>query len=153
MHKPRIYIDTSVIGGCFDEEFKVWSNLLFENFFSGRNIAVISETTLDELTDAPVEVQTQIKNIPNGFLEVIELSDEILKLANDYISSGILGEKSREDALHIASATVCEVDLIVSWNFKHIVNLDKIRKYNAVNILNGYRYIDIRTPMEVINYE
>ncbi|OGU42040.1 MAG: PIN domain protein [Ignavibacteria bacterium GWB2_35_12] len=153
MHKPRIYIDTSVIGGCFDAEFKLWSTLLFEDFISGKKIAVISETTLEELTDAPIDVKSQIKKIPEGYLEVIELSEEILLLANDYMKSGILGEKSREDALHIASATVFEVDVIVSWNFKHIVNLDKIRKFNAVNLLKGYRYIDIRTPMEVISYE
>ncbi|OGU12356.1 MAG: hypothetical protein A2X63_13590, partial [Ignavibacteria bacterium GWA2_35_8] len=133
--------------------FKLWSTLLFEDFISGKKIAVISETTLEELTDAPIDVKSQIKKIPEGYLEVIELSEEILLLANDYMKSGILGEKSREDALHIASATVFEVDVIVSWNFKHIVNLDKIRKFNAVNLLKGYRYIDIRTPMEVISYE
>ena len=151
--KTRVYIDTSVIGGCFDEEFQEWSNKLFDEFISGKKIAVISETTIDELSDAPQNVKYQLKKIPDEFLEVIELTEEIRNLANDYMASGILTEKSKEDALHIASATISEVDVIISWNFKHIVNIDKIRKYNSINLLKGYRFIDIRTPMEVINYE
>ena len=153
MRKQRIYIDTSVIGGCFDNEFKYWSNQLFNDFFVGKKIAVISETSLEELSFAPDTVKSIIKQIPDDSLEVIELSEEITQLANDYIASGALSVKSKEDALHIAAATISEVDVIVSWNFKHIVNLDKIRKYNSVNLNRGYRLIDIRTPMEVISYE
>ena len=153
MHIPRVYIDTSVIGGCFDVEFSEWSENLFEEFRAGKKIAVISETTIDELSDAPEAVKIKLKTIPEDFLEVIELTDEIIQLADYYVTSGILTEKSKEDALHIASATVSEVDLIVSWNFRHIVNLEKIRKYNSVNLLKGYKFIDIRTPMEVINYD
>jgi hypothetical protein len=153
MDKQRIYIDTSVIGGYYDKEFSKWSELLFNEFFEGKKIAVVSETTLEELATAPVLVKSLLKKIPEEFLELISNTEEIISLANEYILSGILTEKSKEDAMHIASATISCVDVIASWNFKHIVNLDKIKKYNLVNQLKGYNFIEIRNPMEVISYE
>ena len=77
----------------------------------------------------------------------------MLFLQQQYINSGVVTAKSSEDALHVAIATVTQCDLIVSWNFKHIVHFDKIPKYNAVNILNGYGEIGIYSPLEVISYE
>ncbi len=153
MHKKRIYIDTSVIGGCFDEEFAEWSNLLFQEFIEGKKIAVISITNLKELEGAPEKVKARLKEIMNNFIEIIEITEEIIELSELYISSGVLNPKSKEDALHIAAATISNVDVIVSWNFKHIVNIDKIAKYNSINLFKGYKYIDIRTPLEVITYE
>ncbi len=64
-----------------------------------------------------------------------------------------MGSGSRGDAIHVAAATVAGADLVLSWNFKHIVNYDRIHKYNAVNLLNGYRQIDIRSPMELTHGE
>ncbi len=153
MHKKRIYIDTSVIGGCFDEEFAEWSNLLFQEFFEGKKIAVISITNLKELEGAPEKVKAKLKEIKDNFIEIIEITEEIIELSELYISSGVLKPKSKEDALHIAAATISNVDVIVSWNFKHIVNIDKIAKYNSINLFKGYKFIDIRTPLEVITYE
>jgi hypothetical protein len=153
MDKQRIYIDTSVIGGYFDKELSKWSVLLFNEFFAGLKIAVVSETTLEELSSAPEQVKSLFKEIPEESLELITNTEEIINLANEYILSGILTEKSKEDAIHIASATISTVDVIASWNFKHIVNLDKIKKYNLVNKLKGYSLIEIRNPMEVLNYE
>ncbi len=66
------------------------------------------------------------------------------------IKDGAVGKNSHEDALHIAIATIHRVDVLVSWNFKHIVNLDRIRKYNAVNLMNGYPMIEIRNPREIL---
>jgi len=153
MHKKRIYIDTSVIGGCFDDEFAEWSNLLFQEFIEGKKIAVISITNLKELEGAPEKVKAKLKEIKDNFIEIIEITEEIIELSELYISSGVLKPKSKEDTLHIAAATISNVDVIVSWNFKHIVNIDKIAKYNSINLIKGYKYIDIRTPLEVITYE
>ena len=85
--------------------------------------------------------------------EIAEVTAEALKLQEAYTDAGILSEKHSTDALHVALATVSRVSLIVSWNFKHIVNFQKIPMYNAVNILNGYREIAIYSPLEVIEYE
>jgi len=149
----RIYIDTSVIGGCLDNEFEEWSNKLFEEFKAGRKIAVISDITLDELTEAPENVQKIITTIPEKYLEMITSSQESETLAELYIKEGAVTRKSYEDALHIAVATIDSISVLASWNFKHIVNLDRIRLYNAVNMKNGYSILEIRSPREILKSE
>ncbi|OGU12355.1 MAG: hypothetical protein A2X61_01265 [Ignavibacteria bacterium GWB2_35_12] len=150
MHKPRIFIDTSVIGGCFDEEFQEWSNKLFEEFVQGKKIAVISDIATDELSRADEEIKNKIKEIPSVYLEVVNKNEDIINLANKYIISKAISGKYTDDVLHIAAATIYKADVLVSWNFKHIVNLRRIKMYNAVNLMNGYSIIEIRTPREVL---
>ncbi len=153
MHKLRVYIDTSVIGGCFDKEFAEWSNLLFQEFIEGKKIAVISEVVVEELSKASNNIQNRINDIDSSNLEIIFRNTEVDLLAFQYIESGAITTKYKEDALHIALATYYNVDVLVSWNFKHIVNLNRILKYNSVNLSNGYKIIEIRTPKEVISNE
>ena len=148
--KQRIYIDTSVIGGCFDKEFEEWSNTLLNEFIVGNKIAIISDITIDELENAPEKVQKIISKIPDENLFVLESDSESEQLANLYLKEGAVSEKFYEDALHIAIATIHQVSVLASWNFKHIVNLDRIRKYNAVNLKNGYSILEIRTPREIL---
>ncbi|MFW6246417.1 MAG: hypothetical protein ACOC13_03080 [Tangfeifania sp.] len=150
--KQKVYIDTSVIGGCFDVEFEKWSNLLFDDFKTGKKIAVVSDITLDELTDAPQKVQDNFNTIPENFLDVLLSDDETKYLANLYIKEKAISSKFYEDALHIAISTINQVNVLASWNFRHIVNLDRIRMYNAVNLKNGYSVLEIRTPREIINF-
>jgi hypothetical protein len=151
--KQRVYIDTSVIGGCFDDEFEIWSNMLFDDFKSGIRIAVVSDITIDELSDAPQIVQDNFKTISDESLEVIFADSEVKRLADLYIRDKAVSEKFIEDALHIAVATINKVNVLASWNFKHIVNLNRIRQYNAVNLKNGYQILEIRTPREIINFD
>ncbi|MBK9015168.1 MAG: PIN domain protein [Saprospiraceae bacterium] len=148
--KQRIYIDTSVIGGVFDEEFQRHSNMLMDEFKAGIKIAVVSDVTFLELADAPERVQAVLSLIPNVYKEDIALTTEARELADKYISAGAVTMKFYEDALHIAIATVSRVDILASWNFKHIVNLDRIRKFNAVNLINGYPMLEIRSPREIL---
>lgn len=148
--KQRIYIDTSVIGGCFDKEFQEWSDKLFEEFRNGNKIAVISDITLDELSFSRPEVSNRLDTIPNDHKEYILKDEQAEELADKYIKEKAVTQKSHEDALHIAIATINKVDVLVSWNFKHIVNLDRIRKYNAVNLMNGYPMLEIRNPREIL---
>ncbi|MBW8050775.1 MAG: type II toxin-antitoxin system VapC family toxin [Cytophagales bacterium] len=148
--KQRIYIDTSVIGGCFDIEFKEWSNKLFDDFRDGKKNAVISDITLDELSFSRPEVRNHLDTIPNDYKEYVLNDEQTEELADKYIKEKVVTQKSHEDALHIAIATVNKVDVLVSWNFKHIVNLDRIRKYNAVNLMNGYPMLEIRNPREIL---
>ena len=150
MKRLRIYLDTSVFGGCFDDEFADDSLKLFNEIKEGRFILVLSATTLRELADAPKQVLKIMEEIPEEFIEVVASSVEIKALRDAYIKAGVVGLTSLLDAEHIASASVANVDIIVSWNFHHIVNFQKIRGYHAVNLLNGYHPISIHSPNEVI---
>jgi len=153
MMRLRIYIDTSVIGGCLDKEFQNASMELIDKFKRGEMIAVISELTTLELKDAPQEVQDILKEIPERNIEYVELTEEAVNLAGKYITEGVIGRGKLVDAEHIAIATINRVDVLVSWNFRHIVNLQKIRGYNSVNLKYGYPLLEIRSPLEVITYE
>jgi hypothetical protein len=150
--KQRVYIDTSVIGGCFDSEFKEWPNKLFDDFISGKKVAVVSDITLDELSDAPKRVQENFRKIPETNIEVLISNMESRKLAEQYILEGAVSGKYYEDALHIAISTINQVNVLASWNFKHIVNLDRIRQYNAVNLKSGYAILEIRSPREILKF-
>ena len=149
--RQRIYLDTSVIGGCLDKEFQEWSKQLFAEFSAGKKIAVISDITLDEIERARQEIRDLLKVIPEEHKEYIFNDEETEDLADAYLKEGAITKKWHEDALHIAIATINKVDVLVSWNFKHIVNLDKIKKYNGVNLKNGYTILEIRNPREVLN--
>ena len=149
--KPRIYIDTSVIGGCFDDEFSKWSKKLIEQILSGEITALISDVTIDEISDAPENVQSVLKQILDSKnRELLTAGDESKELADGYIVEGAVSAKYYEDALHIAIATIHAATALTSWNFKHIVNLNRIRQYNSVNIKMGYSLVEIRSPRDII---
>jgi len=149
----RVYLDTSVVGGCFDEEFAPWSNGLMEDFRTGRFLPVVSELLATELETAPEAVQAKFEEILQLGPEFLEISEEALVLTAGYAEHGALPSKFQSDMLHIALATVADVDVLVSWNFKHIVRLAKIRMFNAVNIELGYKQIQIFSPREVTTHE
>lgn len=149
----RIYIDTSVFGGYFDEEFKEYSVKFFEKLIENKNTILLSDVALDELTDAPQRVKDFVNSIPKKNISRMYLDDDSKNLALKYIKENVVGETSLADCFHIAIATVQKADLLVSWNFKHIVNLNRIRGYNGVNLMNGYPIIEIRNPREVFDYE
>lgn len=151
--KRRVYADTSAIGGCLDPEFSLWSNRLVDYVASGGATIVISDLTLLELVGAPESVRHVLDRVPPEHREDIRLMDEARNLAEEYIGADVVVRSKLLDAQHIALATVCHVDVVVSWNFKHIVNLDRIHAFNAVNIREGYQIIEIRTPQEVVPHE
>jgi hypothetical protein len=149
----RVYIDTSVVGGQFDKEFSEDTTPFFDSIIKGAFHIVISDLLEAELLRAPGHVRQFLTDIPERFVERIILSEEAANLADKYIAANVVGKTSRADCQHIAMATIANVDVLVSWNFKHIVNLDKIRGYNGINYQLGYNMIEIRTPKEIINYE
>ena len=150
--KQRIYIDTSVVGGYFDEEFKDDTLPLFERLEKGEIIFVVSDLLDLELINAPQKVRELLHNYSIEKFNRIELTEEAILLADTYISEKVVGKTSLEDCRHIAMATIHKVDVLASWNFKHIVNLDKIKGYNSVNLKLGYQMIEIRSPKDLINY-
>ena len=151
--KSRIYIDTSVVGGFFDVEFKEPTKKLFERLEKGEIIFVVSDLLELELSRAPERVRDLLYNYSSNVFERVVLTEEIIKLADKYIKEKVVGKTSLEDCRHIALATVNRVDVLASWNFKHIVNLDKIKGYNSINYRLGYQMLEIRSPQNLINYE
>ncbi|HEX7594254.1 MAG TPA: PIN domain-containing protein [Anaerolineae bacterium] len=148
---PRVYIDTSVIGGCFDPEYREESNQLWSEFKTAKKTLVVSDLVLLELEEAPKRVRQLLDELPSKFIEFVGLDEESIALANAYLKDGAVAESSLSDARHIAIATIARVDVLVSWNFKHIVNLNRIRRFNGVNLKMGYASIEIRSPKEVLN--
>lgn len=148
----RIYADTSVFGGAFDEEFQAASTILFNQIRNGRFKLVTSALVQEEVEPAPAQVR-ELFNELLDFVDIVDVSEEALNLKDAYLETGIVTQQWTDDALHVAVATVAGCSLIVSWNFKHIVHFEKIPKYNAVNTLKGYGSIGIFSPLEVIQYE
>lgn len=146
----NVYTDTSVIGGCFDSEFKEWSLALIDEFIAGTKMIMLSDLTLRELELARPEVRNKINYIPIENRVLVNINDKAINLAETYIKEGALTNKSYEDALHIALATLNKADVLASWNFKHIVNLERIRLYNSINLRLGYMVIEIRSPREIL---
>ena len=153
MKAHRVYMDTSVLGGCFDPEFARWSNALIEDFRVGRLKPGISEIITAEVTDVPTEIRELLADLLALKRESIDITPEVLALADAYQQHGILTPKFYADGMHIALATIAEVDLLVSWNFRHIVRYDKIRLFTAVNLERGYKPLAIYSPREVASDE
>ena len=152
MKIQRIYIDTSVFGGYFDIEFEDFTKPLFERIQKGEFTILFSTVTQEELELAPDPVKELVIDLRADQTEFLELNSESVGLAQEYISEKVVGHTSYADCLHIALATINRADLLISWNFKHIVNIERIRGYNSVNIKNGYKQLEIRSPRELMNY-
>jgi predicted nucleic acid-binding protein len=148
----KIYIDTSVVGGYFDEEFKEATVKLFERLDNNEIIFVVSDLLDLELINAPQYVKEHLLKYSAEKFQRVELTEEAIKLANTYIDEKVVGKTSLEDCRHIAMATIYKVDVLASWNFKHIVNLDRIKGFNSVNLRLGYSMIEIRSPKDLVNY-
>lgn len=151
--KQRIYIDTSIVGGYFDEEFKEATKKFFERLENDEITFVVSDLLDVELLNAPDRVRELLLSYSADKFERIELTKQAIQLADTYIAENVVGKTSLVDCRHIALATVNKVDVLASWNFKHIVNLDRIKGYNSVNLRFGHSMIEIRSPKDLINYE
>ena len=148
----KVYADTSVFGGVFDEEFSGPSKKFFEEVQSGRFLLVTSAIVQAEIEAAPKKVYDFFQQY-TGFVDIAEISQKVLELRQAYLDANIVTINSLDDAAHVAVASVSKCQMIVSWNFRHIVHFEKIPKYNAVNTIMGYDHIDIYSPLEVIQYD
>jgi hypothetical protein len=146
----RVYIDNSVIGGKHDLEFAESTEKLFREFRLGLYLPVISNITAREIQGAPPQI-LQVYDDLIEIAEFIELNDEAARLSQSYLNEGKFSKRMLVDTLHIATASVHRVDIVVSWNFRDIVNLNKIIIYNAVNLKMGYHQIEIRNPREILH--
>lgn len=149
----RFYFDTSVFGGVFDKEFREDTLLLFERVTLGQIICVYSNLTESELNLAPEKVRAFFSELDPAYMEKIEVSPEAFELGQTYIYENVVGPTSLDDCIHIATATLTKVDILVSWNFKHIVNSTRIKGYNSVNLRLGHKMLEIRSPKDTTGYE
>ena len=146
-------MDTSIFGGLYDVEFQEFTEPLFERIRNSEFKIIHSNVTDKELENAPDKIKATTKLLPKESTEYIKSDVESAKLAKRYIEEGVVGATSYTDCLHIALATIHNANILVSWNFKHIVNVVRIIGYNSVNLLEGYKQIDIRSPRELMTYE
>lgn len=146
------YADTSVFGGVFDEEFARPSKIFFDSVRAGRITLLTSELVRQEIQAGPKKVRDFFDEMLL-FAEVVGINEAVLNLQKIYLNKKIVSKKYSTDAMHVALATVAGARVIVSWNFKHIVNFRKIPMYNAINVMQGYNNIGIYSPMEVTEYE
>ena len=137
----------------FNEEFAAHTIPLFDRLKNDEFTLLYSTVTEEELESAPQKVKELVKSIKIDNTEFLEASSEAIDLASEYISEKVVGQTSFADCLHIALATINRADFLISWNFKHIVNVQRIRGYNSINIKNGYKQLEIRSPREFEKYE
>ncbi len=147
------YLDTSVFGGYFDEEFSADTIPFFERIADENITVIISELLEEELSGAPGFVTGLFNDILGGKTLYANVTTEVEELAETYINEKVVGQTSYADCTHIALATINKADILASWNFRHIVNIDRIRGYNSVNMKLGYPILEIRTPKEINRYE
>ena len=140
-----------MVGGVFDDEFRKASESFFDEVMSGEFVIVVSRLLRDELLLAPEQVRNYLDEFTGSMIEEVNAPEEALNLADLYVAEKVVGATSLADCQHIAIATIHRVDVLVSWNFKHIVNLKRIRGYNSVNLKHGYPMLEIRTPKEVLD--
>jgi predicted nucleic acid-binding protein len=138
------------MGGYYDAEFETATRQLFNRIADKEFDVYFSEINETELIDAPQRVKAVKELIPKDCFYYIGVIDEVEILCQHYISEKVLGKASENDAYHIALASVNRIDCLISWNFKHIVNYDKIRMFNAINMRLKYPTIDIRSPLEFL---
>ena len=117
----------------------------------GQIKCIYSNLTETELTNAPERVRTFFQSLKDDLKEKVLVTPEALKLAQTYVNEKVVGETSLGDCIHIATATLNKVDMLVSWNFKHIVNIYRIRGYNSINLRLGYGTLEIHSPKEIVN--
>ena len=149
--KWRLYLDTSVFGGCFDahEAWDVDSLRVMGYILGGKAELLTSEVVEKELAAAPQKIRALYEGVPGDCKRTVPVTAEAEDLAEAYLNAGVVSRRWEEDCQHVALATIARADAIVSWNFKHIVRMDRIRGFNAVNVAEGYAMMQIVSPKEV----
>jgi predicted nucleic acid-binding protein len=151
--KRRVYVDSSVLGGKFNKRLAKQTKPFWDAVERGEVIVILSDVLERELERAPQRARDFYDSLPESQTEHVVSTDESDGLATRYVTEGVIDKSSLDDCKHIALATITHADVLVSWNFGHIVNVDRIHGYNGVNMKLGYPQIEIRTPYEVIHDE
>ncbi len=150
MKPMRIYVDTSVFGGYFDEGFSSASRRFFEIVHHRRVKVIVSDLLLDEVAEAPEPVRELVRSVMEHGCIRVHATEEAARLQDSYLAAGVVSGRYADDAMHVALATLHDADAIVSWNFKHLVNPTRVRGFNQVNIQRGYGTVVILSPEELL---
>jgi predicted nucleic acid-binding protein len=154
MRRLKLYLDTSVLNFYFADSSpkeKEATQELFREIKSESYEAFISSIVVEEISEASEAKQKVLVSLIEKYnLMPLEIDEEIESLANLYIQNKIIPQKYEADAVHIAAAVINDLDVIVSWNFEHIVKLKTKLAVNGINKMEGYKEIEIYSPMEVI---
>jgi len=150
MKKLRVYVDSSEVGGAFNKRIAQETRPFWESVQRGEVIVILSDVLAKELRQAPERARDFMGTLPESQIERVISTEESVSLATQYITENVVGESSFDDCAHVALATIAHADVLVSWNMKHLVNLDRKRGYNSVNMKLGYPQIEILTPNMVI---
>jgi len=144
MPKVRVYVDTSVFGGVHDEEFARASRRFFERVRADEYVVLLSAAV------APEELEA-VGGLPSECAETVGVDDEVRALADHYRAFGVLDKADEGAALEVAAATIADADLLLTWDFKRLASYRKNMMFSGVNLLKGYRPLDIRSPL-VLEY-
>lgn len=150
MRVPILYLDTSVIGGYHDVLWMQDTRELWQQREGGLWKFISSGLVAQELADAPAKVRQVFESTFDRSADLLPMTLEIEDLAQEYLKAGVVSPKFEDDARHVAICTVHRVAHLVSWNFKHLVNVRRAAGFNAVNLLQGYPEISIVNPKELI---
>ena len=157
MKIQKIYLETTLFNYYFDEDrgfAHAGTIKLFTDISAGKYEAYTSRFVIDELNNAPEAKREKMLNLISKYdILILETSEEAVRIVNLYIYEKIIPQKYRTDGLHIAIATVNDLDMIISMNFEHIVKRKTKIGTASINALNGYRIVEIYSPMEVIENE
>ncbi len=156
MRKPKLYLETSVWNFCFADDApdrKLATLQFFEQIKLGAYDIFISNMVVEEIAEATVRKRELLFHLLAEYQpHKLAIRDTVLELAHQYLTQGALPVVAEADAIHAAVATVHELDALISWNLKHLANLNKMAKINAVNLACGYtKKLELITPLEVIN--
>lgn len=149
MNVPTLYLDTSVIGGYFDDEWKAATQELWRQMEAGQWRFFTSLIAAEELADAPERVR-ELFNTTFEAETILDITDDMDELAADYVAHGVVTPKYEDDARHVAACTVARIDYLVSWSFRHLVNVQREAGFNGVNLLKGHPPVRIVNPLEII---
>ena len=148
--KPRLYLDTSVIGGYFDAEWMDETRELWAQARAEKWQLLTLIVTERELRDAPGQVRQLFEETFQRATDLLAVTDEVENLAQEYLKAGVVSAKFADDARHVALCTVHRINYLVSWNFRNLVNVRRAAGFNAVNSLQGWPPVSIVNPKELI---
>lgn len=158
MKKLSLYLETSVWNFIFADDAPEKRDItkeFFINMKQGQYEIFISQTVLNEIDRADERKRAQLMQlIKDHQPKELNITQEVIDLSKEYISQKIIPEVKVEDAIHVAVATVYEMDALITWNNRHLANLRKMEIINGINLREGYtKHIEIVNPMEVISDE
>lgn len=157
MKQLKLYLETTVWNFLFEErdlEKRKWTEYLFQDYLEGCYKLYISEVVMEEIRRARSPKRGKLEQAIRMYEPIILTFDnEGKRLVDKYLNAKLLPERYVDDVNHLAIASKNEIDVLVSWNLRHIVKLRTKTFVNSINMTEGYKSLEILTPQEVVDYD